>query len=50
MKEVIYILFILLCFGCVRHHSNIVFENKNFEAIFSDTSLVNKDHVLFLSE
>ena len=47
MKEVIYILFILLCFGCVRHHSNIVFENKNFEAIFSDTSLVNKDHVLF---
>ena len=47
MKEVIYILFILLCFGCVRHHSNIVFENKSFEEIFGDTSLIDKDHVLF---
>lgn len=48
MKEAIYILFILLCSGCVRHHSNIAFENKSFEDILGDTSLIDKDHVLFL--
>ena len=48
MKEAIYILFILLCSGCVSHHSNIAFENKSFEDILGDTSLIDKDHVLFL--
>ena len=47
MEKVLYILFILLCFGCVRHHSNVVFENKSFEEIFSNISLIDKDHVLF---
>lgn len=50
MEKVLYILFILLCFGCVRHHSNVVFENKSFEEIFSNISLIDKDHVLFLFE